>query len=44
VVGGSAPKVKVSAAVAYPSLFGALGFTSSSITMRAEAQSPVMGL
>lgn len=44
VIGGNAPKVKVSAAVAYPSLFGALGFTNSAITMRAEAESPVMGL
>jgi Flp pilus assembly protein TadG len=44
VVGGNAPRVRVSAAVPYPSLFGALGFTSSSLTLRAAAESPVMGL
>lgn len=44
VVGGNAPQVKVSAVVAYPSLFGALGFGSGTYNLRAEAQSPVMGL
>jgi Flp pilus assembly protein TadG len=44
VVGGNAPRVKVSALVVYPSLMGSLGFTSASINLRAEAESPVMGL
>lgn len=44
VVSGNAPKVKVSAVVAYPSLFGALGVFTSSFNLRAEAESPVMGL
>lgn len=44
VVGGNAPRVRVSATVAYPSLFGALGFTSSSLNLNAAAESPVVGL
>lgn len=44
VVAGNAPRVKVSATVPYPSLFGALGFTNATIYLRAEAESPVVGL
>lgn len=44
VVGGNAPKVKVSANVLYPSFVGAaLGF-STTMRMGAVAESPVMGL
>jgi Flp pilus assembly protein TadG len=46
---GVAPRVTISAAVPYPSsplsdLVGVLGFDTSSINLRATAQSPVMGL
>jgi Flp pilus assembly protein TadG len=40
----NAPRVKVAATVPYPSLFGALGFNASSITLNAQAQSSVMGI
>lgn len=44
VVGGNAPRVKVSANVRYPSIVGAtLGF-GTSMRMGAVAESPVMGL
>lgn len=43
-VSGNAPKVRVSAQVAYPSLFGTLGFDASSRYLNASAQSPVVGL
>ncbi|MFC0590386.1 TadE/TadG family type IV pilus assembly protein [Novosphingobium aquiterrae] len=44
VVGGNAPKVKVSANVLYPSLVGStLGF-STSMRIGGAAESPVMGL
>lgn len=47
--GGDAPRVTVSAAVPYPSspltnIAATLGFDTSGIVLRAEAQSPVMGL
>jgi Flp pilus assembly protein TadG len=41
---GTAPRVKVSASVPYPSLFGSLGFNTISIHLNASAQSAVMGL
>jgi Flp pilus assembly protein TadG len=41
---GTAPRVKVSATVAYPSLFGMLGFNTGGIHLNASAQSAVMGL
>jgi hypothetical protein len=46
---GRAPRVSVSAAVPYPqspitALAGVLGFDADSITLRASAQSAVMGL
>ncbi|MDF2639910.1 MAG: pilus assembly protein TadE [Novosphingobium lindaniclasticum] len=44
VVSGNAPKVKISAQVPYPSLFGTLGFGATSRTLGASAQSPVAGL
>ncbi|WP_031343178.1 TadE/TadG family type IV pilus assembly protein [Novosphingobium lindaniclasticum] len=44
VVSGNAPKVKISAQVPYPSLFGTLGFGGTSRTLGASAQSPVAGL
>lgn len=44
VVGGNAPKVKVAAKVAYPSLLGTLGLGSASLSLGAAAESPVMGL
>jgi Flp pilus assembly protein TadG len=42
--GGYAPKVRVYTTVAYPSLMGAMGFTSGTIYIKARAESPVMGL
>lgn len=42
--GGYAPKVKIVASVAYPSLMGAMGFTSSTTYLKAASESPVMGL
>ena len=41
---GTAPRVTVSASVAYPSLFGSLGFNTGSLHLNASAQSAVMGL
>lgn len=43
-VGNNAPQVTVSASVAYPSLFGILGFDTTGLRLNASAQSPVMGL
>ncbi|CDO38258.1 MULTISPECIES: TadE/TadG family type IV pilus assembly protein [Novosphingobium] len=43
-VGGNAPRVKISADVAYPSLFGTLGLVTTGWRLKASAQSPVMGL
>jgi Flp pilus assembly protein TadG len=40
---GGAPIVTVSATVTYNSLFGNLGFTTTSLAMRADAQAAVMG-
>ncbi len=42
--GNYAPIIRVSTAVNYPSLLGALGFTSSTVRIGAAAQSPVIGL
>lgn len=39
-----APIVTVTAAVAYPSLFQTLGFTSNTLTLNATSQSAVMGI
>jgi len=39
-----APVVTVSAAVPYHSLFGAVGFNATSLTLRARSQAPVMGI
>lgn len=44
VVSGNAPKVRVNASVAYPSLFQLAGFNASSIRIRAAAESAVMGI
>jgi len=41
---GTAPRVKVSATVPYPSLFGTLGFDTSSLQLNASAQAAVIGL
>jgi len=41
---GTAPRVKVSATVPYPSLFGTLGFDTSTIHLNASAQAAVMGI
>ena len=41
---GSAPRVRVSTAFAYPSLLGSLGFDTGGIAVRAESQAAVMGL
>lgn len=38
------PRVKVSAVVPYNSLFNDLGFTSSTLSLRAESEAAVMGL
>jgi Flp pilus assembly protein TadG len=40
---GGAPIVTVSATVPYNSLFGNLGFTTTTLNMRADAQAAVMG-
>ncbi len=40
---GTAPTVEVTAVVAYPSLFGALGLLDAGINVRASAQAAVMG-
>ena len=42
--GNLIPVVKVSADVAYPSLFGALGFNSSALCLRATSEAAVAGL
>lgn len=42
--GGYAPVVRVRTAFNYPSLLGALGFTSSTVRIGAAAQSPVIGI
>jgi Flp pilus assembly protein TadG len=41
---GTAPRVTVAASVPYPSLFGVLGFDTTSLHLNAKAQSAVMGL
>jgi hypothetical protein len=41
---GAIPVVKVSADVAYPSLFGALGFNAGALCLRAESEAAVAGL
>jgi Flp pilus assembly protein TadG len=41
---GNIPVVTVSADVAYPSLFGALGFDSTALCLRAESEAAVVGL
>jgi Flp pilus assembly protein TadG len=41
---GGAPVVTVTAAVPYASLFGALGFNATSLTIRGASQSAVMGV
>lgn len=41
---GNIPVVKVSADIAYPSLFGAIGFDPSSLCVRAESEAAVIGL
>ena len=41
---GDIPVLTVSADVAYPSLFGALGFNTSGLCLRAESESAVYGL
>jgi len=41
---GNIPVVTVSADVAYPSLFGALGFDSSALCLRATSEAAVAGL
>ena len=43
-LGGNIPVVKVSANLAYPSLFGALGFNSSALCLRADSEAAVAGL
>lgn len=40
----NAPRVAVFARVPYPSLFNALGFSSTGINLNAQAQSSVMGI
>lgn len=42
--GNNAPTVRVSTVVNYPSLMGALGFTTSTIRIGAASQSPVIGI
>lgn len=42
--GGYAPLVTVSTQVVYPSLMGALGFSSNTLYIAASAQSPVVGV
>ncbi len=42
--GGNAPQVKISTKIVYPSIMGAMGFTSATIHIGAAAQSPVIGL
>ena len=41
---GNIPVVTVSADVAYPSLFGALGFSTSTLCVRATSEAAVVGL
>jgi len=43
-VAAGAPVVTVTAAVPYTSLFGALGFNASSLTLNARSQASVMGI
>jgi Flp pilus assembly protein TadG len=40
----NAPRVTVSAAVPYPSLFGSLGFNALSLNLNARSQAAVMGI
>jgi Flp pilus assembly protein TadG len=40
----NAPRVTVGAVVPYPSILGTLGFNTTAINLKAEAQSPVMGI
>lgn len=40
---GGAPRVTVTATLTYNSLFGLLGFDTSNLTLRADAQAAVMG-
>lgn len=42
--GGNAPVVTVSTTLDYPSLLGAMGFTTSTVRIAASAQSPVIGI
>jgi Flp pilus assembly protein TadG len=42
--GGYAPKARVTALVPYPAIMRTLGFTQSTLTLRASSESPVMGL
>ena len=41
---GDIPVLMISANVAYPSLFGALGFNTSALCLRAESEAAVFGL
>ena len=41
---GGAPRVTVSADVGYTPLFGVIGFDTSSLSLKAEAEAAVMGL
>ena len=41
---GGAPVVTVTAAVPYNSLFGAVGFNATNLTINARSQAPVMGI
>lgn len=43
-MGGGAPVVTVTASVPYSSLFQALGFNATALTLNARAQAPVMGI
>jgi Flp pilus assembly protein TadG len=43
-MGGGAPVVTVTASVPYHSLFQALGFNATALTLNARAQAPVMGI
>ncbi len=43
-VGGNAPRIRVNASVAYPSLFRIVGLTGAQVRLRAVAESAVMGI
>ena len=43
-ISGGAPRVTVSADVDYTPLFGVIGFDTSSLSLKAEAQAAVMGI